>query len=430
MTLCLYYPVFARVQLYIIRWWLDRRKRRLGENYSAEAAKAALKQTKLEQDRLEIEPAETLLSTDKADVAKTRADGCEQDRDVTNSGQTNSVLEKQLKKQLRQASQIDLYKSVQWILLWIIILSWYGGIYLVSTRLPNLMRWSEQVLTKPLSLIVIWFLISLAIRISSFLIQRLLKRSTKTSYLSFGNTQRKVVRSQTISGALQGLTTFGFVLLGILLTLVKFGLSPTSIVAGSAIIGFAFSFGAQNLVKDLVNGCLFLIEDQFAVGDIVAINGESGIVERLNLRLTQLRNLDGELISIPNSTITLVKNKSNGWARVNLGVDVAYDTDLDYAIAVIKEAATAMSLDADWQSLILDPPDVLGVDAFNDSSITLRLLMRTAPAQQWLVARELRRRLKQAFDQAEISIPFPQQSIWFKNELSMTPENLFKASSQ
>ena len=116
------------------------------------------------------------------------------------------------------------------------------------------------------------------------------------------------------------------------------------------------------------------------------------MVERLDLRLPQLRNLDGELISIPNSAITMVKNKSNSWARVNLGVNVAYDTDLDDALAVIKAASTQMSQDVEWQPLILEPPEVLGVDSFNDSSITIRLLMRTAPAQQWLVARELRRR--------------------------------------
>ncbi|MEM1256698.1 MAG: mechanosensitive ion channel family protein [Cyanobacteria bacterium P01_H01_bin.21] len=409
--------------VFFIRWQLYKKQRALKDKLTAEAAEAV-------SEKPDLEKTQTALSEIEIAQSKPKQFEPEQlERDKTTINQVDekdtdehlqpTFISEQadlfVKQRLRKVRWLDIYKSIRWILLWMLILSWYVSIYLITTRLPSLMRWSEKVLTQPLRLIFIWFLVSLAIRISSFLIQRSLRSWNKISYLSVDDTQRRVVRSHTISTALQDLTAFILFSLGILLTLVEFGLSPTSIFAGSAIIGFAVSFGTQSLVKDLVNGCVILLEDQFAVGDIIAVNGESGVVERLDLRLTQLRNLDGELISIPNSTITMVKNKSNSWARVNLGVNVAYDTDLDDAIAVIKAVSTQMSQDAEWQSLILEPPEVLGVDSFNDSSITIRLLMRTAPAQQWLVARELRRRLKQALDQADISIPLPQRSIWLRD---------------
>ena len=404
-----------------IRWQLYKKQRVLKDKLTAEAAEAVSEKPDLEKTQA------TLSEMAQSEPKQFEPERFERNKPTTNqtdNKDTDEHLQSTLvseqtdlfvKQRLRQLRWLDIYKFVRWVLLWVLILSWYASIYLATTRLPSLMRWSEKVLTQPLKLIVIWFLVSLAIRISSFLIQRSLRSWNKISYLSVGDTQRRVMRSHTISTALQDLIAFILFSFGILLTFVEFGLSPTSIFAGSAIIGFAFSFGTQSLVKDLVNGCVILLEDQFAVGDIIAVNGESGVVERLDLRLTQLRNLDGELISIPNSAITMVKNKSNSWARVNLGVNVAYDTDLDDAIAVIKAASTQMSQDIEWQPLILEPPEVLGVDSFNDSSITIRLLMCTAPAQQWLVARELRRRLKQALDQAEISIPLPQRSIWLRD---------------
>jgi len=335
-----------------------------------------------------------------------------------------------VRRQFSQSRWLDFYKFVRWFLFWAIVVVWYLGIYLATTQLPILMRWSSKVLTQPLSLIAIWFFVSFVVRISHTLIQRSLSMWQENAYLSFGDARRKAVRSHTIAGAVQGLSTCVLVLLGILLTLIEFGLPASSIFAGSALLGLALSFGAQNLVKDLVNGCLILLEDQFAIGDYIVTNGEEGFVEKLNLRLTQLRSYDGELISIPNSSISLVKNQTSSWARVNLGIDVAYDTDLDRAIAVIQETACQMSQDAKWRSLILEAPQVLGVDSFGDNSITIRLWMRTDPLQKRPIARELRRRLKKAFDAADISIPFPQRSIWFENVLSTQHADRAKPARQ
>lgn len=325
-----------------------------------------------------------------------------------------------LQQQFSLANRIDLCRLLRWFLFWLIIVSWYLGIYAITTRLPILMQLSNQVLIQPLRLLIVWFLISLMIRVSTVLIRRSTNAWKDNPRLIFGDVRRQVLRSQTIAGALQGLTTCILVFLGILFTLTQFGLPVSSILAGSALFGLAISFGAQNLVKDVVNGCLILLEDQFAVGDVITANNESGVVEKLNLRLTQLRNIDGELISIPNSSITLVKNQTSSWSRVNIGIEVAYRTDLDHAIAVIEKVATQLSQDPNWQSLILEPPQVLGVDAFGDNSITIRVWIQTEPLQQWSVGREFRRRLKLAFDQEGIAIPLPQRSVWFENDMAIS----------
>ncbi len=324
-----------------------------------------------------------------------------------------------LQQQFSLANRIDLYRLMRWLFFWLIVLTWYLGIYAVTTQLPSLMQWSHQVLIQPLRLLIIWFLISLTIRVSNFLIQRSINAWKEYPHLVFGDARRQVLRSQTIAGALQGLTTCVLLLFGLLLTLTQLGLPVSSILTGSALFGLAITFGAQNLVKDVVNGCLILLEDQFAVGDVITTHDESGVVERLNLRLTQLRNGDGELISVPNSSIKLVKNKTSSWSRVNLGIKVAYSTDLDQAMAVIETVATQMSQEPEWQSLILDRPQVLGIDELGEDGITIRLWMQTEPKQQWTIGREVRRRLKLAFDQEGISIPFPQRSVWLENPMTL-----------
>jgi small conductance mechanosensitive channel len=183
----------------------------------------------------------------------------------------------------------------------------------------------------------------------------------------------------------------------------------------AGIIGVGISLASQNLIKDVINGFLILLEDQYGVGDVVAIGEVSGFVENMNLRITQLRNAEGHLITIPNSSISVVQNLSKEWSRVDLSINVAYDANLDQALKVTEQVAQEMSRDPDWQSLILETPQLLGVENLDYSGATIRLWIKTQPLKQWEVAREYRRRLKLAFDQAGISIGIPQQSLWVSN---------------
>lgn len=301
---------------------------------------------------------------------------------------------------------------------------WGGGISFCFSLFPQT-RWIQSFLLTGLSvtllkLLLVGAITYLILRISFVGIDHFVAALSRGRFLPIKASVRTIQRLQTFSGVLKGASAFCCISAGGLIALSILGINIVLLLAGASILGVAISFGSQSLVKDMINGLFVLLEDQYGVGDVITVNNESGLVEKMNLRVTQLRNLNGELITIPNGNIAMVKNHSSNWSRVNLGIDVAYHTDLDQAIAVIEKVASQMSLESEWQELILEPPEVLGVDAFGNNSITIRLLIQTQPLKQWQVGREFRRRLKYAFDQEGISIPFPQRSIWFENPLQKT----------
>ena len=197
---------------------------------------------------------------------------------------------------------------------------WYIGIVVIMSRVPYLMRWSKETLAGSLVLLVLWFFISLAIRIAKSLVDGLTNAWITHPSHTFSESQRIALRAATVSGALKGLVTFVLIALGILWSLDLFDVPTGSILAGGAVIGLAISFGSQSLIKDLVNGCLILMEDQFAVGDVIQIGDKSGLVENLNLRVTQLRNGEGQLITIPNSNISDVCNLTRLWSRIDFSI--------------------------------------------------------------------------------------------------------------
>lgn len=188
-------------------------------------------------------------------------------------------------------------------------------------------------------------------------------------------------------------------------------------------MGVAISLASQNLIKDAINGFLIIVEDQYAVGDVIDVGNVGGLVESLNLRMTQLRDAEGRLISIPNSEIKIVANRSSRWSRADLTIPVAYDANIDGALELIGKVALEMDEDPKWQYQIVETPQVLGVDNFGDRGLIIRVWIKTQPLKQWDVAREYRRRLKIAFDQAGISIPVPQQAIWI-NEGQLAKSSL------
>jgi small conductance mechanosensitive channel len=156
---------------------------------------------------------------------------------------------------------------------------------------------------------------------------------------------------------------------------------------------------------------LILLEDQYAIGDFIRVNNVSGRVEGLNLRVTQLRNDTGHLITIPNSLITQVENMTRTWSRCDFQIEVAYNTDVNLALDVIRQVADELAHDPEWGKFILDTTEVLGVEQLSHSGILIRLWIKTLPMKQWPVAREFRRRIKIAFDKQGIAIGMPQQSL-------------------
>lgn len=228
---------------------------------------------------------------------------------------------------------------------------------------------------------------------------------------------RRKQRAHTIGQVLRSIASFIIYSTMIyMLVLIIFGVNLAPFLAGASVLGVALGFGAQSVVKDFLSGLFMLVEDQYGVGDIIDVNDISGTVEAVGLRVTRLRDLHGVVWYVRNGDITQVGNQSQGWARAVLDVGVGYGTNLDYAEDVIEEVAQGMALEEAWQKLIIAEPEVWGVQDLGDSAVTIRLVVTTAPLEQWKVARELRYRLKKRFDLEGIEIPFPQQTVWYQRE--------------
>jgi moderate conductance mechanosensitive channel len=309
-----------------------------------------------------------------------------------------------MQQQFTLKRRLEFDRFFKWLLFWIFILIWYIGIYYIMSQLPILMRWSGYVLTTPLFLILVWFGISLANRLSASLIDRLIYEWKVNPYIPSGEVQRIDLRARTISGAIKGFSTFILVAAGIIWSLGFFNVPTNSILAGGAVIALAISFGSQSLIKDLVNGCLILLEDQFAVGDVIQIGDKNGLVENLNLRVTQLRNSQGQLITIPNSSITNVNNLTRLWSRVDLSILVAYENSPQQVIDVLKDVSRQFYCESRWQDCLLEPPEVLGIDDLSKNGMLMRVWIKTMPMEQWRVAREFRFRVRQAFEANGVKI--------------------------
>jgi moderate conductance mechanosensitive channel len=302
------------------------------------------------------------------------------------------------------------------------ILVWGLGSFAILGLFPQ-SRWLRPVILAwvqvPLRLLIVLLITYLVIRLSETAIDHLfwvLQNGTSLSPVAQGGSQRLVLRFTTFSRVAKSVSALVLIIIGVVVLLAMLGvaISP-ALLTLTGIFGVGISLASQNLIKDMINGFLILLEDQFGVGDVVAIGDVSGLVENLNLRITQLRSSQGHLITIPNSAITVVQNLSKEWSRVDLSVSVAYESDLEQALGVIRQVAQSMSQDTDWEAIILDEPEVLGVENLDETGATVRIWIKTQPLKQWEVAREYRRRLKLAFDQAGISIGIPQQSLWLSN---------------
>jgi len=220
-------------------------------------------------------------------------------------------------------------------------------------------------------------------------------------------------RMSALTSILRSVAGFVIAMFACFLILSEVGIEIAPLLAGAGVIGVALGFGSQSLVKDFLSGMFILVEDQFGVGDIVDLDGEtSGTVEAVSLRTVRLRSVDGTVWHVPNGSIGRVGNKSQHWSRALLDVEVSYDTDIEHAKEVIKRIA-----DAVWQERddVVEEPEVWGVERLTANAVVIRLVVKTLPSDQYDISRELRQRLKEEFDREGIEIPFPQQMVWNRN---------------
>jgi small-conductance mechanosensitive channel len=237
---------------------------------------------------------------------------------------------------------------------------------------------------------------------------RSLKRRAPASMVDTASLSlRAQARAHTLAMVLRSIAGVTIWTIAAVMILGELGVNLGPLVAGAGIVGVAIGFGAQSLVKDFVSGIFMLVEDQYGVGDIIDAGVANGTVEAVTLRVTRLRDVNGTVWHIPNGTIVRVGNMSQQWARALLDVEVAPDTDLDLAQTTIKRVDDELWQDPDWSGRILEAPEVWGIERWTPDGIVLRTVLKTRPAEQFKVLRELRRRLVLAFREAGIEMPAP-----------------------
>jgi small-conductance mechanosensitive channel len=223
---------------------------------------------------------------------------------------------------------------------------------------------------------------------------------------------RRVQRTRALGSLLKSIVTGVVFAIVITMVMSEVGVDIAPIIASAGIIGIALGFGAQSLVSDFLSGIFMIFEDQYGVGDVVDLGEAVGTVEAVSLRITRVRDVDGTVWYVRNGEIVRVGNQSQNWARTVLDISVAYDEDLAKVQRVLREVAHDLWEDDDFKGVVIEEPEVWGVEALTPDGVTVRVTLKTAPLEQWRVAREMRLRIKARFDYEKIEIPYPQRVVW------------------
>lgn len=196
-----------------------------------------------------------------------------------------------------------------------------------------------------------------------------------------------------------------------LMIMAEFGIMIGPILAAAGIVGLAFGFGGQYLIRDLISGLFIFLENQYRIGDVIRLNDTTGLVEDISLRMTTLRDMDGTVHHIPHGEIKMVSNMSKDFARINLDIGIGYGSNMEHVISVVNQIGNELSKDPQWKDSIIKPPQFLRVNEMADSAVVIKIFGETLPHKQWEVAGELRKRILITFNKEGIDIPFPQRVI-------------------
>lgn len=293
-------------------------------------------------------------------------------------------------------------------------------------RLAEILRLDGEGLLRAFFRVLgIWILAWLGVRVVRLTAERI---ETSVDDGDDSVTTLREKRGRTISQLLRSVGRVVIITIAILMTFNVF-INIAPILAGAGILGLAVSFGAQSLVRDVISGFFFLVENQFAVGDVIEAAGKGGVVEKMTLRVVVLRDLDGSMHVIPNGEIKVVSNKTRGWSRAIVDISVPHTEDLDRALTIVQDEAANFSTDPVWGLQLDGPVEVLGVESLTDSSVVIRTLLKTQPGSQWSVAREFRRRLKNRFSRETIDSPYQQRRVQVTVKGDLDPERLAAGSA-
>ena len=223
-------------------------------------------------------------------------------------------------------------------------------------------------------------------------------------------------RAQTLGNILRHALLIVIFFIAILMILGELGIQLGPLLATAGIGALAIGFGAQSLVKDFISGFFILLENQYRIGDAIEVAGVSGLVESVSLRKTVLRDLEGRVHTIPNGEIKVVSNLSKEWSRAVVDIGISYRDDVDHIIDLLAQIGKELAGEEPYQSAILESPQILGVERFGESQLVIRMIVKTMPLKQWEVGRELRRRIKNRFDEKGIQIPPPHRILFWEEK--------------
>ncbi|HVL66971.1 MAG TPA: mechanosensitive ion channel family protein [Vicinamibacterales bacterium] len=265
--------------------------------------------------------------------------------------------------------------------------------------------------TSGLQVILIGALAFVLVRLITLLVQRFEHEVNQGTGL---DALERAKRARTLGSLIRNVAAAVITGVAVLMILNEVGVNIAPVLAGAGIVGLAVGFGAQTLVRDIISGFFLILEDQVRVGDVAAINGTGGLVEAINLRTIVLRDFEGTVHVFPNGAINTLANRSKDFSFYVIDLAVAYKEDPDRVTGVLREVGEELQKDDRFGPNILAPVEVVGVDAFADSAVVIKLRVKTVPLKQWEVGRELRRRILKAFERHGIEIPFPQRVVTTK----------------
>ncbi len=274
-------------------------------------------------------------------------------------------------------------------------------------------KWAEQILPWLLTHGVKVVFIVVGAFILNKILDRFIERAVRIAVVSDGFSSKEAERKRedTLIHIFSATLKIALFTITILMVLQEFGVMIGPILAAAGIVGLAFGFGGQYLIRDIISGLFIILENQYRIGDVVSFDNVSGLVEEISLRKTTLRDLDGTVHHVPHGEIKKVSNLTKDYSRINLDIGISYNSDLEHVISVINQTGNGLAEDPQWREFIIKPPQFLRVNDFADSAIMIKILGETIPLKQWEVAGEFRKRIKIAFDKEGIEIPFPQMVI-------------------
>jgi small conductance mechanosensitive channel len=295
-------------------------------------------------------------------------------------------------------------------------MDWFFNTEILLQQMDKLQEWLIVDFPVVVGLFIALFIILKIIKYSIRRLKKsLIKHAEKSEKIDTQEAEKRIV---TLTNIIWGVIKIVLITIIGMIILQKFGVNIAPILASAGIIGLAVGFGAQELVRDVISGFFIILDNQVRVGDAVIINGTKGFVEKIELRIMTLRDFSGVVHIFQNGKIDTLSNRSKEWSAAVFEIGVAYKEDVQKVVNVMKITGEQLYLDSDFRGKIIEPIEIMGLDEFADSALIIKARIKTRPSMQWIIKREYNKRLKVAFDNENIEIPFPHTTVYWGEKIA------------